>query len=291
MTRIGARRHSAGRDSSPTRRQQRRRHSETRAVLLGAARRSRRRGSVSRHAARAVARMGAGGARPRPARHRPQRRMAADRTPPTAPSMPSRTRAPNQAAATQAQAVYGMPELHREQIAGAQLDRQPRLLRDLGHSGAASRWLPRGSSISKHGIVADAKSGVSGAGKAPTAKTHFMYAADNLSAYGVFAHRHTGEMLEQIGVASERNRLYAAPAADSARHSVHDLRALQEAADARERGAGLSRVFCRQPDGAALRKSAAADSVLGADQLRRHRISTRRRAASAPSSSVASTIC
>jgi N-acetyl-gamma-glutamyl-phosphate reductase len=51
-----------------------------------------------------------------------------------------------------------------------------------------------------HGIVADAKSGVSGAGKAPTAKTHFMYAADNLSAYGVFTHRHTGELLEQIGV-------------------------------------------------------------------------------------------
>ena len=54
-----------------------------------------------------------------------------------------------------------------------------------------------------HGIVADAKSGVSGAGKAPTAKTHFMYAADNLSAYGVFTHRHTGEMLEQIGVDAE----------------------------------------------------------------------------------------
>ena len=51
-----------------------------------------------------------------------------------------------------------------------------------------------------HGIVADAKSGVSGAGKAPTAKTHYMYAADNLSAYGVFSHRHTGELLEQIGI-------------------------------------------------------------------------------------------
>ena len=51
-----------------------------------------------------------------------------------------------------------------------------------------------------HGIVADAKSGVSGAGKAPTAKTHFMSAADNLSAYGVFTHRHTGELLEQIGL-------------------------------------------------------------------------------------------
>ena len=44
------------------------------------------------------------------------------------------------------------------------------------------------------GIVADAKSGVSGAGKAATAKTHYMYAADNLSAYSVFTHRHTGEL-------------------------------------------------------------------------------------------------
>jgi N-acetyl-gamma-glutamyl-phosphate reductase len=51
-----------------------------------------------------------------------------------------------------------------------------------------------------HGIVADAKSGVSGAGKAPTTKTHFMYAADNLSAYGAFTHRHTGELLEQVGL-------------------------------------------------------------------------------------------
>ena len=41
---------------------------------------------------------------------------------------------------------------------------------------------------------------MSGAGKAPTAKTHFMYAADNLSAYGVFSHRHTGELLEQVGL-------------------------------------------------------------------------------------------
>ena len=54
-----------------------------------------------------------------------------------------------------------------------------------------------------HGIVCDSKSGVSGAGKAPTAKTHFMYAADNLSAYGVFTHRHTGELLEQLEISAE----------------------------------------------------------------------------------------
>jgi N-acetyl-gamma-glutamyl-phosphate reductase len=106
------------------------------------------------------------------------------------------------AAATQAQAVYGMPELHRKQIAGARLVANPGCY-------ATSIILPLRPLVAaglvdlEHGIVADAKSGVSGAGKAPTARTHFMYAADNLSAYGVFAHRHTGELLEQIGVANE----------------------------------------------------------------------------------------
>jgi N-acetyl-gamma-glutamyl-phosphate reductase len=99
----------------------------------------------------------------------------------------------------QALSVYGLPELHRDQIAGAQLVANPGCyatsvilaLRPL----VAADLIDRG-----HGIVADSKSGVSGAGKAPTAKTHYMYAADNLSAYGVFSHRHTGEILEQIGI-------------------------------------------------------------------------------------------
>jgi N-acetyl-gamma-glutamyl-phosphate reductase len=49
-----------------------------------------------------------------------------------------------------------------------------------------------------HGIVADSKSGVSGAGKSLVPSNMFMYAADNLSAYKVFGHRHTGELLEQL---------------------------------------------------------------------------------------------
>jgi N-acetyl-gamma-glutamyl-phosphate reductase len=102
-----------------------------------------------------------------------------------------------QAAATQAQAVYGMPELHRSEIAGAKLVANPGCyatsvilaLRPLVAAGLVDV---------EHGIIADSKSGVSGAGKSPSASTHFMYAADNLSAYKVFAHRHTGELLEQI---------------------------------------------------------------------------------------------
>jgi N-acetyl-gamma-glutamyl-phosphate reductase len=100
---------------------------------------------------------------------------------------------------TQAQAVYGMPELHRAQIAGAKLVANPGCYAT--SVILAVRPLVKAGLVDiEHGIVADAKSGVSGAGKAPTAKTHFMYAADNLSAYGVFGHRHTGELLEQIGV-------------------------------------------------------------------------------------------
>jgi len=46
----------------------------------------------------------------------------------------------------------------------------------------------------------DHDAGVSGAGKKPTQKTHFVEAADNFSAYSVFGHRHTGEILEQAGL-------------------------------------------------------------------------------------------
>lgn len=106
------------------------------------------------------------------------------------------------AARTQEAAVYGMPELHRAAIAGAQLVANPGCysstiilaLKPL----IAAGWIDLAP-----GIVCDAKSGVSGAGKAPTAKTHFMSAADNLSAYGLFGHRHTGELLEQLGVDSD----------------------------------------------------------------------------------------
>ncbi len=104
------------------------------------------------------------------------------------------------ATAVQTKAVYGMPELHRDEIRDASLVANPGCyatsiilgLKPLVSAG----WIDL-----DRGIVADAKSGVSGAGKAPTAKTHFMHAADNLSAYGLFSHRHTGELLEQLDLA------------------------------------------------------------------------------------------
>lgn len=106
------------------------------------------------------------------------------------------------AAEIQNEAVYGMPELHRAEIAKARIIANPGCystsvilpLKPLVKAGLVD--LDRG-------IIADSKSGVSGAGKAPTPKTHFMYAADNLSAYAVFGHRHTGELLEQLEIPAD----------------------------------------------------------------------------------------
>ena len=48
-------------------------------------------------------------------------------------------------------------------------------------------------------IIIDAKSGVSGAGKTPTERTHFSECHDSLSAYGVFNHRHAAEIEQELG--------------------------------------------------------------------------------------------
>ncbi len=109
---------------------------------------------------------------------------------------------PALAATIQAEAVFGAPELHAESIAQARLVANPgcystSIILALAPLVAADVIDPGQT------IVCDSKSGVSGAGKAATAKTHFMYAADNLSAYSVFGHRHTGELLEQLHLTND----------------------------------------------------------------------------------------
>jgi N-acetyl-gamma-glutamyl-phosphate reductase len=104
---------------------------------------------------------------------------------------------PTLANSLQNEAVYGSPELHGAQIKSARLVANPGCYATSIILALAP--LLRANLVDlSWGIVADAKSGVSGAGKAPTSTTHFMYAADNLSAYSVFGHRHTGEILEQL---------------------------------------------------------------------------------------------
>jgi N-acetyl-gamma-glutamyl-phosphate reductase len=94
-------------------------------------------------------------------------------------------------------AVYGLPELRSKQISGSKLVANPgcyatSIIVALAPLVAA-KVIDR-----KAGIICDSKSGVSGAGKQPTTTTHFVEVADNLSAYGVFTHRHLGEILEQL---------------------------------------------------------------------------------------------
>lgn len=105
----------------------------------------------------------------------------------------------------QAEAVYGSPELHRDQITTATLVANPGCYATSIILALAP--LLQGDFVDMdRGIVCDAKSGVSGAGKAATARTHFMYAADNFSAYSPFGHRHTGELLEQLHLTSDAIR-------------------------------------------------------------------------------------
>ena len=99
-------------------------------------------------------------------------------------------------------AVYGLPELHREQIAQAALVANPGCY-PTSIIVALAPLVRAGLVDIEHGIICDSKSGVSGAGKKPAAKTHFVEVSDNLSAYSVFEHRHTGEMLEQLNVPEE----------------------------------------------------------------------------------------
>jgi N-acetyl-gamma-glutamyl-phosphate reductase len=98
-----------------------------------------------------------------------------------------------------AKAVYGLPELNADRVADAALVANPGCYAT-SIILALAPLLTAGMVDRSHGIVSDSKSGVSGAGKEPTAKTHFVSVADNLSAYSVFNHRHVGEIVEQLGL-------------------------------------------------------------------------------------------
>ncbi len=96
-------------------------------------------------------------------------------------------------------AVYGLPELHSDEIKSAELLANPGCY-STSIILALAPWIRAGFVDVEHGIICDSKSGVSGAGKTPTAKTHFVEVEGDLSAYSVFGHRHTGEVLEQLGI-------------------------------------------------------------------------------------------
>jgi N-acetyl-gamma-glutamyl-phosphate reductase len=94
-------------------------------------------------------------------------------------------------------AVYGLPELWGKHLPDAQLVANPGCY-PTSVILALAPLIEAGLLDATRGIVCDSKSGVSGAGKAPSEKTHFVETAENFRAYSVFTHRHTGEILEQL---------------------------------------------------------------------------------------------
>ncbi len=106
------------------------------------------------------------------------------------------------------QAVYGLPEFYRAEIAQARLVANPGCyptaanlaIRPLVHAQVIDR---------SRGVVCDAKSGVSGAGRKASLKTSFCETNENFSAYGILEHRHVPEILQNSGL-GERELTFTA---------------------------------------------------------------------------------
>jgi len=101
------------------------------------------------------------------------------------------------------EAVYGLPELHREEIRRASLIAVPGCY----PTGAILAILPalKSGVADSENIIIDAKSGISGAGKTPTEATHLPNRYDNFAAYNVGSHRHTPEIEQELSLAMGRN--------------------------------------------------------------------------------------
>jgi N-acetyl-gamma-glutamyl-phosphate reductase len=93
-----------------------------------------------------------------------------------------------------AEAVYGLPERYREQIARADLVANPGCY----PTAALLALAPLARAGLIEDVVIDAKSGASGAGRQPTERTHFVAVDENVSAYGVPHHRHTPEIEQEL---------------------------------------------------------------------------------------------
>ena len=98
-----------------------------------------------------------------------------------------------------AEAAYGLPEFCRERIRAARLIANPGCYPTAAN--LAIRPLIEADVVDRHaGIVCDAKSGVSGAGRKPTLKTSFCEVTENFSAYSILDHRHVPEVLLTSGL-------------------------------------------------------------------------------------------
>jgi N-acetyl-gamma-glutamyl-phosphate reductase len=98
-----------------------------------------------------------------------------------------------------AEAAYGLPEFCRESVAKARLISNPGCYPTAANL-AIRPLIDAGLVNVAAGIVCDAKSGVSGAGRKPSLKTSFCEVVENFNAYSVLDHRHVPEVLLNSGI-------------------------------------------------------------------------------------------
>ena len=97
------------------------------------------------------------------------------------------------------EAAYGLPEFCRSRVRGARLIANPGCYPTAANL-AIRPLIDAGVIVREAGIVCDAKSGVSGAGRKPTLKTSFSEVTGNFSAYAILEHRHVPEILRTSGL-------------------------------------------------------------------------------------------
>lgn len=96
-----------------------------------------------------------------------------------------------------AEAVFGLPEVHGEQIAAARLVANPGCY----PTAMLLSLVPAADEI-EGAVIVDSKSGISGAGRSPSDKTHFCSVTGNFRAYSEVGHRHTPEMVQELSLAA-----------------------------------------------------------------------------------------
>lgn len=99
-----------------------------------------------------------------------------------------------------ADAVYGLPEMFRPELPGARLVAAPGCW--VTAATLALAPLLRAGLVESTGIVVDAASGVSGAGRPPKANTTFCAVDEDFTAYGLLDHRHTPEIEQNLTAAA-----------------------------------------------------------------------------------------
>jgi len=107
-------------------------------------------------------------------------------------------------------AVYGLTEFARGELRGAKLIANPGCY----PTSILTPMVPllrAGLVVDDQPIICDSKSGVTGAGKSPTATTHFVEVSESLKTYNLFKHRHSPEIAQGLGVKNESRALIFTP--------------------------------------------------------------------------------